>query len=131
MATLIQIRNKVDTFLADLWVSKLVPKQEAYFARHGRYAQVLISPEALVSDGAESIFVKRPPSDEKNPNDFDFTIDVPIPMQIVIDTHDRGELHGFTVTATVEVLGKKYSRSKNYKFGGVDAGWHETINEEI
>ena len=92
-------------------------------------AQILISPEVLVSDGAESTFVKRPPSDEANPNDFEFTIDVPIPMQIVIDTYDRGNEHGFSATVIVEVLGKIYSRSKNYKFGSEDISWHEVLIE--
>ena len=128
MATLNQIRNKVDTFLADLWVNTLVPKEEAYFAKHGHYAQVIISPETKVSDDGTGVFVKRPPSDEQFAADFSFEIASPIPAQLEIHTHDRGSQHGFTAHVWVEVLGKAYHRSKNYKFGSVDVPWHEVIS---
>lgn len=131
MATLKQIRDKVDAFLADLWVNKIVPKQEAYFAKHGRYAQVLISPENIPADDAEGTFVKRPPSDEQFAADFEFTIDAPIPASIEIHIHDRGDEHGFTAHVWVVVLGKTYHRAKNYRFGGPDVPWHEVTPDTL
>lgn len=127
MATLAQIRNKVDTFLADLWTNKIVPKQQAYFALHGRYAQILVSPQVRVADDATAPFTKRPPSDENFAADFDFTIATPIPAQLEIHTHARGSEHGFTAHVWVEVLGKVYHRAKNYQFGGADVAWREVI----
>jgi hypothetical protein len=129
--TLQEIKTKVDNFLADLWVNKIVPKQEAYFAKHGRYAQVLTSPEIMPADDTEGTYVKRPPSDEQNPADFEFEIATPIPAQLEIHTHDKGNQHGFTAHVWVEVQGKIYHRAKNYQFGGEDVAWHEVINEEI
>jgi hypothetical protein len=127
MATLAQIRTKVDSFLADLWANTIVPKEEAYFALHGHYAQVLVSPVVRVSDDGTGIFTKRPPSDEHFASDFDLTIATPIPAQIEIHTHDGVEQHGFTAHVYVEVLGKLYHRSKNYQFGDTDVAWHEVI----
>ena len=127
MATLNQIRTKVDTFLADLWVSTIVPKEEEYFAKHGRYAQILISPTSVVQDNSTGIFIKRPPSDEQFVADFTLEIASPIPAQIEIHTHDEGTKHGFTAHVWVVVLGKKYHRAKNYKFGANDIAWHEII----
>lgn len=127
MATLSQIRTKVDDFLADLWVNTIVPKEEAYFALHGRYAQILVSPTTPVADDATATFTRRPPTDEQFEADFTFEIASPIPAQIEIHTHDKGEQHGFTAHVWVEVLGKKYHRSKNYQFGSSDVAWHEVI----
>lgn len=39
MPTLIQVRNAVDAELADLWQNAVIPRQDAYFAAHGRYWQ--------------------------------------------------------------------------------------------
>lgn len=127
MAILIQIRNKVDTFLADLWVNTLVPKEGAYFAKHGRYAQVLVSPTTIVADDGTGTFVKRPPSDEQFASDFTFEIVSPVPAQIEIVNHDNGANHGFTAHVYVVVLGKTYHRAKNYKFGSLDIPWHEVV----
>jgi hypothetical protein len=127
MATLAEIRTKVDNWLADKWVNVIVPKEEAYFAKHGRYAQVLISPESLVADGADGTFTKRPPSDEQFEADFTLTFDTPIPAQIEIHTHDAGEQHGFTGHVWVEVNGELYHRAKNYQFGSPDEPWHKFI----
>lgn len=128
MATLAQIRTKVDNFLTDLWVNKIIPKEEAYFALHGRYAQVLISPENVLADDVEGAFIKRLPSDEQFPADFEFTIATPIPASIEIHTHDRGDEHGFTAHVWIQVLGKTYHRSKNFSFGSQDQAWHEFLS---
>lgn len=127
MATLLEIRTKVDIFLATLWTTTIVPKEEAYFALHGRYAQILVSPVVRVADDATASFTKRPPSDENFATDFDFTIATPIPAQIEIHTHDKGNEHGFTAHVWVEVLGKVYHRARNYQFGTPDVAWHEVI----
>lgn len=129
MATLAQIRTKVDYFLADLWVNEIVPKEEAYFAKHGRYAQILVSPTTPVADDATATFVKRPPTDEQFESDFTFQIVSPVPAQIEIHTHNNGGQHGFTAHVWVEVLGKRYHKSKNYKFGDADMAWHEVTRQ--
>lgn len=125
MATLQQIRNKVDAFLADLWVNKIVPKEEAYFALHGHYAQVLKSPEVMPEDDSEDFYIKRPPPDELYPDDFEFEIATPIPAQFEIHTYDKRPDHGFVGHVYVKVNGKVYHRAKAHGVGGQDIPWHE------
>lgn len=127
MATLQEVRTTVDSFLADLWVKKIVPKEEEYFAKHGRYAQVLLSPNTPVKDGGVGTFSLRAPYYEKNIADFHFSIETPVPMEIEIHQHQRRGEFGFTAYAFVEFKGKRYRRSKNYKFGTVDIPWQEVI----
>lgn len=42
MATLQQIRDKADVVLANFWQA-LTIKQDAYFAKHGKYFQLLVT----------------------------------------------------------------------------------------
>lgn len=127
MATLVQIRNKVDTFLADLWVNTILPKEEVYFAKHGRYAQILVSPVTRVADDATAVFTKRPPSDESFAADFEFTLAAPIPAQIEIHAHVGPLGAGFVAHVYVEVLGKLYHRAKAHGQHGSDVAWHEVV----
>ena len=128
--TLQQIRTRVDNFLADVWVNRIVPKQEIFFSRHGRYAQVLVSPEVIPIDGGDDTFVYRTPSDEQF-FDFEFTIDTPIHAQLEIHNHDSGNEHGFTAHVYVQVNDKIYHRAKNYLFGSEDIPWHEVTHSVI
>jgi hypothetical protein len=126
MATLQEVRQTVDDFLADLWVNKIVPKEELYFSRHGRYAGALVSPIAPVEDGGTGMFALRPAHYEQFIADFEFSIETPIPMQIEIHPHQRGDEHGFTAMVHVLYNGKLYRREKTYgPIGYGDSPWHE------
>lgn len=131
MATLGEIRTKVDNVLADLWVNKIVPKEEAFFALHGRYAQVLISPTTIPEDDATGEFTYRPPSDEGWAPDFTFSIATPVPAAFEIHTHGGPGGHGFTAHVYVTVLGKTYHRAKAYGVGGEDVAWHEVTEQSF
>lgn len=124
MATLKEIRDKVDARLTSLWPI-VVEKQQAYLAKHGRYAQVLVSPETNVEDDGEGTFIKRLPHYENNGNDFEFTIDTPIPMQIEIQQNQRGNERGFTVTVYVTVSSTTYRRIHSYGLGPENVNWHD------
>jgi hypothetical protein len=127
MATLAEIRNKVDAWLATFWRDVLLPKELAYFKRNGRFCQLLITPETPLEDGLEGSFNLRLSPDEVAPDDIKtLTISSPIPAQIEVHIHEGEYKHGFTAHVWVKVLGKIYHRSKGY--GDVDSpdqSWHE------
>ena len=77
MATLTQIRDKADAKLVEFWTA-LVPKQEAYKAKHGKYFQLLVT--NTVVDGVDTTFEVRKPNDELHVVDVDFTFSSQIPF---------------------------------------------------
>jgi hypothetical protein len=125
--TLAEIREQADTVLADIWTNRLVPRQQEFFAKHGRYAQCLISPASFLDDGATGDFTYRPPHDETWSPDFTFSTPTKIPFQLEVHTHGNDTDHGFTAHLWVRVGGKTYHRQKNYNFGDVDIYWHEFL----
>ena len=122
--TLAELRDKADARLATFWTA-LVTKEEAYFAKHGKYFQLLVTPETNVVDGLDSDFTVRHPSDEVHIVDVDFAFATKIPFNIQV--HEWvGEDKGFTAIAQVELPdGRKFQRSRNSK--NVDSGWNEII----
>ena len=125
MATLKQIRSKADTKLAEFW-SVLTVKQDAYFAKHGKYFQLIVT--SPVVDGADTTFEVKHPNDELHLVDVDFSFTSPIPFQIrVYEWMGRGEA-GYSATVYVELLnGDIYTRSRNNL--NVDSGWSKVITE--
>ncbi len=122
--TLAKLRDKADTKLAQLW-AVLVTKEEAYYAKHGKYFQLLVTPETSVVDGVDSDFTARHPSDEPHQVDVYFAWATKIPFNIQV--HEWvGEDKGFTAIAQVELPnGRKFQRSRNSK--NEDSGWNEVI----
>ena len=123
--TLAELRDKADAKLATFW-SALVTKEEAYFAKHGKYFQLLVTPETNVVDGEDSDFTVRHPSDEPYQLDVDFAWASQIPFNIQV--HEWvGADKGFTAIAQVELPnGRKFKRSRNSK--NEDSGWNEIID---
>lgn len=120
--TLTQLKNKADAVLADFW-TELHAKQDAYFAKHGKYFQLLITDDAV--DGVDTTFVIRKPNDELHPVDVDFTFNSPVPFSISVDEW-VGETRGYSATATVQLPdGRKFRRSRD--INNVDSGWNEVI----
>ena len=118
--TLAQLRDKADAKLVQFW-QLLTQKQDAYFAKHGKYFQLLVSPETAVVDGADSTFTVRKPSDERFVVDVDFPWTDKVPFTIKVDEW-VGETKGYTATVTVELPnGDRYIRSRNSN--NVDSGW--------
>ena len=125
--TLNQLKTKANTKLGEFWTS-LVIKQDAYFAKHGKYFQLLVT--SPVVDGADTTFVVTKPNDEKHPIDVDFTFNSPIPFSISVDEWVRLGEAGYSATATVELPdGRRFTRTRHSD--NTDTNWYEVIDEEI
>lgn len=123
--TLAQLRDKANARLATFWTA-LVAKEEAYFAKHGKYFQLLVTPETNVVDGVDSDFTARNPSDEVHVIDVDFAWATKIPFNIRVDEWVGPNGKGFKATAQVELPGgRKFQRSRDSD--NVDSGWTEII----
>lgn len=120
--TLTQLRNKANAVLANFW-AELQTKQNAYFAKHGKYFQLLITDDVV--DGVDTTFIVRKPNDELHAIDVDFTFNSPVPFSISVDEW-VGETRGYSATATVQLPdGRKFRRSRD--INNVDSGWYEVI----
>jgi len=124
--TLTELKNKADAKLAEFW-QLLQAKQDAYFAKHGKYFQLLVTDPVV--DGVDTTWELRTPHDEKHAVDVDFNFNSPVPFQIAVDEwvgHDKG----YTAIATVELPdGRKFRRSRNSK--QEDSGWNEVIEKTL
>lgn len=124
MATLQQIKNKADAVLVQFWQA-LQQKQDAYFAKHGKYFQLLVTNDVV--DGVDTTFEVRKPNDELHPIDVDFEFNLPIPFQIAVNEW-VGETRGYDAVVTVKLLdGRIFRRSRNSE--QVDSGWYEVIEQ--
>ena len=120
-----QLKTKANTKLSIFW-SALTSKQDAYFTKHGKFFQKLITNPVV--DGVDSDYIAIEPPDEKHSADADFSFSSKIPFQISIDEWDRGENAGYSVTVNVELLnGDIYTRTRNNL--NVDSGWSKVIHE--
>ena len=126
MATLAQIRTKANTKLTEFWQA-LSTRQDAYFAKHGKYFQLLVT--SPVVDGADTVWELRTPSDEIHALDVGFTFNSPIPFSISVDEW-VGDTVGYSVTATIKLLdGRIFSRKRDSN--QVDSDWYEVLNVAI
>lgn len=128
MATLKQLQDKANPILADFW-TLLQSKQDAYYAKHGKYFQLLVSPESPVVDGMDSDFSVRKPSDEKFALDVDVPWSEKIPFQIQVNEWVGPQGAGYEAQVWVQYQGKTYSRHRDNAQN--DSGWFEVIEEEI
>lgn len=129
--TLKQLQDKVDAKLVTFWTN-LKAKQDAYYAKHGKYFQMLVSPVDVVIDGLDTDYVERVPSDEKYVVDRDFSFTEKVPFQIRVDewhkTNPDNILEvvdaGYKVAVYVQVPdGRVFTRSRDSK--NVDSGWKQ------
>ncbi len=115
-----QLRDKADAKLTTFW-EVLRKRQDAYFLKHGKYFQLLVTENVV--DGVETVFVVRKPNDELHPIDVDFTFGSPIPFSVSVDEW-VGDTRGYSATATVQLLdGRKFRRSRD--INNVDTGWEQ------
>lgn len=128
--TLQELQQKANTKLATFWTA-LQTKQNAYYAKHGKYFQMLISPIDPVVDGLDSDHVNRIPSDEKSLADRVFTFTEKIPFQIEVNewqTTDPNNIliitgAGYSATVSVQLPdGRVFKRSRDNL--NVDSGWY-------
>jgi hypothetical protein len=124
MATVEQIQASVDNFLDNIWPD-LVSAQDAYFALHGTYIQLLPTPETLPAEGATVDFTIRLDPLEQWGDDFSFTVSTKIPCQIAMSNFGNNTQHGFTVYLAFSKDEIIYKRQKTYSFGDVDTAWYQ------
>tara|TARA_R110002126_G_C10230229_1_gene479978 strand:+ start:182 stop:583 length:402 start_codon:yes stop_codon:yes gene_type:complete len=126
MATLSQIRTKANAKLSTFW-DALVIKQNAYYAKHGRYFCLIVTDPVV--DGEDTTFVLKKKNGERHPLDVDFSFDSPLPFSVRVDHWSGGENAGFSATAEIELLdGRTFRRKRSSE--GVTTDWTEFVNGE-
>ena len=106
---LASLKTKANGKLVEFW-DLLLPKQEAFFLKHGTFFQLLVTPPVV--DGADTTFAVIKSGHEPYTADVDFTFNSPIPFSISVDEW-VGKTRGFSITATVELLdGRKFTRRR-------------------
>lgn len=113
MALTQAIRDKVESW-RDLLAPKIVSRQNAYFAAHGRYWQGILTPSGIPADAADTA-----PESSVHPSDqletwLDFLgVDLPstFPCSLRIDAYNGPLGHGYTVTAYVGSQGEPWTRT--------------------
>lgn len=125
MATLKQIRDKADAKLVQFW-TLLQARQNAYYAKHGKYFQLLISPSVIPVGGDDTDFEVRIAENELNVIDVDFPWSSKVPFQIKVDDWVRKKSNDRGYRAFVWIAlpnGEIYHR--NRKSNGRDTGWYK------
>jgi hypothetical protein len=129
MATLSEIRQRVDDWLAGRWPT-LVGRQEAYFANQGRYFQGFWTHTSTPADGADAAAdnLAMRPSDQAARWPDLLTLPDLLPCALRIDVYEHPSGHGWVATLRVQVAGTVYERR-----GQVgpetwrSAGWREVV----
>lgn len=125
--TLTQLKTKANAVLTDFW-QELQTKQEKYYAKHGKYFQLLITNRVV--DGVDTTFEIRKPNDELHAVDVDFEFNSPVPFQISVDEWVGPDGVGYSATATVELPnGRKFTRTRHSD--NTDTNWNKVIEEEL
>lgn len=122
MATLQQVRDKANTKLADIW-GKLQTRQDAYFAKYGKYFQLLVTGGRDVENGEEYPFTAIPALDEAHVLDIDTSWSELVPFEI--EVHEwvgSGSDRGYKGIVTVTHNGTIYRRERDSN--SVDTGWY-------
>lgn len=122
-----QLIDKSNTSL-NLFEKELAVAQDEYFAKHGKYFQLLVSPETKVVDGTDSDFVKRNPPHESKPQDTAITFSQKMPFNIEVHEwvgpKDKGYI---TIASFMTTEGLIYQRVKDTDKN--DTGWCLLTNE--
>jgi hypothetical protein len=121
---LAQVRDAVDARLVTLWTGQVVPRQDAYFAAHGKYWQgyrtfdVTLLPDNP-SSGSPTVLEVVPVTDT-HPTDQDETwtgaglvLGATIPMALQMDVYNGPLGHGYVGTVWARWNGNTYTRSQN------------------
>ena len=117
--TLAQLKTKANAKLATFW-TELQTREDAYFAKHGKYFQLLVGSN-LTLDGADTAFSVVSPSDETHIVDIDTAWSDTVPFQIQV--HEwMGETIGYKGIVTVNHEGTLYRRERDS--ANVDSGWY-------
>lgn len=122
--TLAELKTKANAKLADIW-TVIQAKEDAYFAKHGKYFGIRWSPVAEVVDGVGTDPVINRPSRGHVAEDVDFpATQVPFKIQIFRISQEDNE----TYQAFVRVQlpnGDKWERNRYQD--NTDSGWYQVI----
>jgi hypothetical protein len=124
MPTLARVRTYVDDRLADLWQNQIIPRQDAYFASHGKYWQglrtaVLSALPDNTDDGSTTVREATPttnthPTDQAETwTDVGIDLGTSIPMALQIDSYGGPFGDGYVGTVWALYDGEVYTRSQN------------------
>jgi hypothetical protein len=117
MATLVQIKNAIETFRIN-HQAKFINRQENYLANHGTYWQGIITHTILPDDGATTApdLNTRPTDQQERWNDV-FVVDNLLPAtwpcSITVDIYNGSLGKGWTLTVKATKDGNTYSRTWN------------------
>lgn len=126
MPTLNQVRTKANNKLATFW-SALQTRQDSYFAKHGKYFQLLVGSN-LTLDGVDTSFAVVSPSDEVHTIDIDYAWSDTVPFKIEVNEWVGSGSVGYKAIATINHEGTLYRRERDSN--NIDSGWYlveETI----
>jgi len=115
--TLAQIQAQINNW-RDTYAPRIISKQEAYLAAHGRYWQGILTPSAPPDDGASvaADWTRRPTDQLDRWADVFAAADAlpaNIPAQIRVDVYSGPGGHGWTVTLIATKNGHTYYRTWN------------------
>lgn len=113
MATLAEIQTKANTKLQQLWDTHIIPKQTAYWNKHGTFFGFNWTPSADVIDGVDTDFgeIQRP-SRKHVAVDVQFPLTEQVPFQVQIMRH-VSDVHSFTAFVRVKLLdGRVFWRNR-------------------
>lgn len=126
MPTLKQIKNESDVKLTNFW-KVLQLRQKAFFAKHGKYFQLLVSPTTEVVNGRESKFSVRKPIDEKFAADVSMPWTVKVPFQVEVYEWTKGSKAGYSMNVTIKTRnGEVYRKIKENT--GQTTDWFKVID---
>lgn len=119
--TLPELTVKSDIVFDNFWTD-LQTAQEDYFALHGKYFQMLVSPTISVVDGHESDFTKRNPPHEPHTGDTNFSFTSKLPFNVEVHEWVGPLGNGYKVMSTFSLADNvSYRRIKDSEGG--DTGW--------
>lgn len=125
MPTLLQVRNAVDTRLANLWTNQVQPRQATYFAAHGHYWQGIITTPLLSlldnpSDANPTVLEMVPallnhPTDQAETwTDALIVLGATIPMALECHTYGGPLGQGYVGIVYGKWNGNVYTRRQNF-----------------
>lgn len=114
MATLAQVKNTVDTWLAPKWTA-IQNAQATYLANKGHYFQGLITHSAsLPADGADATpdnTASAHPTDQADKWAAFIALPAAFPCALIVDVYDGPQGTGYVAKVIVSVAGVLYTRT--------------------
>ena len=140
MPTLAQLRNTIDARLATLWTDVILPREQAYLTRRGRYWQGIATcdrdalPDNTDAEAIKAVsadYTRRPTDQAESWADELLDLGASPPLALQIDIYGGVHGHGFVATVYVRHAGRVFSRAKGYGPEDRDQAWHELVEQAL